>query len=528
MENRADPEYRGRIQVRIHGRHFGDVRDDNNGIGYPTEDLPWAMCAVDLHEYSGSVPVPQIREGTLVFGIALDGETMNELICLGGLAGPEDPIGLFTGSVGSISRMTHKNVDVSANSKSTNSGYDKELTVEDNALRCLEEMHKDDGNLVPQWYKNIIKSMELNDAEKFSNWKKSLGIGEDLNVDNALANEHISNLIGQSLYKTLLKTCNDDPLMAMIAFEEGGQSFVNGSDGLLSKTQYDMSEEGMGGKGDISRFYKLADYVDENLKNKDLANKIRGFINFMGEEHLVGGEYYVSTDAKGSDSIEDNDSVELKINQSKKTTTYMSSGGSSSSGDYSYNYTQVISAKEIKDNPINSGDNSWTSKEKILDEVFTKISKEEFDKLPTNEKISLIAKTTGEMASKTGAGYSYGSKGQNNKMDCSGFANTVLKELGLQTNGGTSTMVSELSQKGFTNENKSNATIGDILKNPDKYLKEGDIVVCPGNHVEIYSGNGQFSGARATADPKVGNMDIALQTKFWGNGRTPYIMRANG
>lgn len=73
VENRVDPEFLGRCQVRIYGRHSKDVNE------VPTKNLKWAHPIIPLGQNSVSSP----QEGTLVFGFFADGETAEHPIMLG-------------------------------------------------------------------------------------------------------------------------------------------------------------------------------------------------------------------------------------------------------------------------------------------------------------------------------------------------------------------------------------------------------------------------------------------------------------
>jgi hypothetical protein len=94
VENNNDPEYRGRVQVRVFGAHdvysnAASISDKYTGRGIPTEDLPWAICSFPV-TYGGTAnstcPPPQVQPGAWVHGISLDGDMYNELIVLGVLS----------------------------------------------------------------------------------------------------------------------------------------------------------------------------------------------------------------------------------------------------------------------------------------------------------------------------------------------------------------------------------------------------------------------------------------------------------
>lgn len=65
VENKIDPERRGRIQVRILGVHpeAKHMKNEEAGYGVPTEDLPWALPCLPLTfggVAHGTVPPPAV------------------------------------------------------------------------------------------------------------------------------------------------------------------------------------------------------------------------------------------------------------------------------------------------------------------------------------------------------------------------------------------------------------------------------------------------------------------------------------
>lgn len=73
VENRADPDFLGRCQVRIFGFH------DKNISKMPTKNLPWAHPITPLGQNTPSSP----SEGSMVFGFFADGKVGNFPIMLG-------------------------------------------------------------------------------------------------------------------------------------------------------------------------------------------------------------------------------------------------------------------------------------------------------------------------------------------------------------------------------------------------------------------------------------------------------------
>lgn len=74
--NNNDPDFLGRVQVRIFGVH-------DDPIAVPNSDLPWAQCVVPSTEggVSGQGFKPNIQTGATVFGFFWDGRT-SQLPCV--------------------------------------------------------------------------------------------------------------------------------------------------------------------------------------------------------------------------------------------------------------------------------------------------------------------------------------------------------------------------------------------------------------------------------------------------------------
>ena len=75
------PQYSGALEAS------SAYEPDITGHTLKTEDLPWAVCLYSAVEYGGTtystLPAPQVQKGAWVFGIALDGDFMNQLFVLG-------------------------------------------------------------------------------------------------------------------------------------------------------------------------------------------------------------------------------------------------------------------------------------------------------------------------------------------------------------------------------------------------------------------------------------------------------------
>jgi hypothetical protein len=85
--NNRDPDAANRLQVRIRGIH------SENQVDIPQSGLPWAHTALPVTEggTSGLSRIVQVRPGSLVYGVFLDGETSQLPLVLGVLTQVERP-----------------------------------------------------------------------------------------------------------------------------------------------------------------------------------------------------------------------------------------------------------------------------------------------------------------------------------------------------------------------------------------------------------------------------------------------------
>lgn len=95
VEDRNDPEKRGRVRVRLWALHSKEKQiNEKTGQGIPTDDLPWATPIRPITSAAmdgiGNTPLGLV-EGTWVVGFARDGDVYNDLLILGSIGGrPED------------------------------------------------------------------------------------------------------------------------------------------------------------------------------------------------------------------------------------------------------------------------------------------------------------------------------------------------------------------------------------------------------------------------------------------------------
>jgi hypothetical protein len=84
----ADPEFMGRVQVRVYGVHS----DDQEKL--PNAHLPWAQCLIPTTEggVSGIGQHAKILPGALVFGFFMDGQSCQIPFVMGSIHHTELPI----------------------------------------------------------------------------------------------------------------------------------------------------------------------------------------------------------------------------------------------------------------------------------------------------------------------------------------------------------------------------------------------------------------------------------------------------
>jgi len=87
VEDRNDPDYLGRVRVRVHGLHTHEK------ALIPTEKLPWAqvMTPTTSSSFSGVGETPKLIEGTFVVLDFIDGEDMQMPIVIGTVPGITQP-----------------------------------------------------------------------------------------------------------------------------------------------------------------------------------------------------------------------------------------------------------------------------------------------------------------------------------------------------------------------------------------------------------------------------------------------------
>ena len=289
VEDKNDPEKRGRVRVRILGVHppASYQRNDATGIGVPTKDLPWAIPCMPL-TYGGT-PVgtcspPAVMPGAWVLGISLDGDAYNQLLILSII------------SVTLSSLATNPNNGDMSLADTEVPSYSANDTCLENYFNTIESIESG-GNqsaispagavgvmqLMPATVAHALALTKEREPEKYAKFVESSGIEvSDANsIALATQNEDFNRLIGRGYYSWLLDKCDGDPVLAAASYNAGYGNAVAGT----SKKQSYIQKYGDPRKGEIT-YEELANRIESESGNKETANYIRKFISKMGEEGM--------------------------------------------------------------------------------------------------------------------------------------------------------------------------------------------------------------------------------------------------
>lgn len=263
VEDRFDPERRGRIRVRIFGVHTESlVKDDEKGQGIPIEDLPWAMVAMPL-TYGGvpsygTVAPPGVLEGAWVVGFSLDGDAFNQLLVTGVL-----PIGALSDVatnpnnswaedvVGSVSSFL--GIDA-PDAEDTADGSTKSDEFYVQSIQYTEAMMngtstQDVPQMVPEvWSMNLQEAMQDPEIKAKITESTGLDIDADSMQEKLLTDTNYNKVVSEGIYTYLLGVYGD-PTIAALAYNRG-----------------------MGETNDI--LSELGDPTSSSITNEELANKL--------------------------------------------------------------------------------------------------------------------------------------------------------------------------------------------------------------------------------------------------------------
>lgn len=245
VEDKNDPEYRGRIRCRILGVHTKEtVLNKQTGVGIPTEDLPWALCMMPL-TFGGvstsTVAPPAVQEGAWVFGISLDGDAFSNLIVLGVISLNFHPLATNPGGGDASLAEAGEEMPVAQDG----SCMDKYMAVienietggkNDNTERssagALGVMQMKPGTMI-----DTIKYLKKYEPEKYKKFCETSGLTIDssnivgMATQNTDTSRDLNRTLGKSLFQHNLEVYNGNPVLAALAYNQG----VGGANKLLAK-----------------------------------------------------------------------------------------------------------------------------------------------------------------------------------------------------------------------------------------------------------------------------------------------------
>lgn len=309
VENKNDPEKRGRLQVRISGVHpkAGILKNDEMGIGVPTEDLPWAIPCLPLTfggTIVGTCPPPAVLPGAWVLGISLDGDAYSNLLVLNVISVVLSPLATNKG-----------NADASLAENSLPQIDTENSTCMENYFSVIESIESS-GNqnavsqagavgvmqIMPKTVAHALSVTKEKYPEKYANFVKSSGIevGNGNEIMLATQNEEFNRMIGQGYYSWLLDQCGNDPVLAAASYNAGLGTVVKGSS--RSGIQSYISKYGDPRKGELT-YEEFARRIEAG-GNKETANYIRKFINGIGSDRLEQCKNGISSSGSSSESGE--------------------------------------------------------------------------------------------------------------------------------------------------------------------------------------------------------------------------------
>lgn len=328
VENKNDPSYRGRVQVRILGIHTKETqRQHKKGVGIPMEDLPWAVCCMPL-TFGGiaesTVTPPAVQPGAWVLGISLDGDAYQKLMILGVISMCMSPMALHTGADLGLAQQGYQQVDKEITKFDTcNEIYNKTIK---NLTKSVDNKVQANNMLM------VLRYIKQKHPQKYANFVSSSGIeiSDDTVIAQGTTNDVVNSLLAEGYYNYCFDICND-PILAALAYSAGLGKAINGYNGEKSYIQ------------------KYGDPRNKEISYEDLANRIftedeksakfmRDFISQLGTENMNRCVYKVhqsspndnTTSSDGSITTSENTSnsglksIALPTNSNVITSIYMS------------------------------------------------------------------------------------------------------------------------------------------------------------------------------------------------------------
>ena len=224
VENKHDPSYRGRVQVRILGIHTKEtIKQQDKGIGIPMKDLPWAICCMPL-TFGGiaesTVAPPAVQPGAWVLGISLDGDAYQNLMILGVISMCMSPVATHSGADLGLAQG-YQQVDLEITETDTcQESYNK-------AIKNLSST--EDNKLKANYMMMVLRYLKQKQPQKYANFVKTSGIeiSEDTVIAQGTTNSTVNKLLAEGYYNYCLDACKD-PVVAALAYFSGLGKAVNG------------------------------------------------------------------------------------------------------------------------------------------------------------------------------------------------------------------------------------------------------------------------------------------------------------
>ena len=288
VENKNDPESRGRIQVRILGIHTKEsVPYPEKGIGIPMEKLPWAICCMPL-TYGGiaesTVAPPAVEPGAWVIGISLDGDAYQKLLVLGVISIALSPLATNTGNDLGLADYQQVSQDTADTCKEKYAQAIKKLTQSDNNKIKANNMMM------------VLQYIKQKEPQKYANFVKDSGI--EINSDTVIAqgttNNAVNGLLAEGYYDYCLEQTND-PVLAALAYSSGYGKAISGYNGEKSF----IEKYGDPRKKEIS-YEDLAKKVAEEDSNA--STFMTDFMSQLGESGMNQCVYGNGTASSGNNS----------------------------------------------------------------------------------------------------------------------------------------------------------------------------------------------------------------------------------
>ena len=253
VENKKDPENRGRVQVRILGIHTNEThRLEQRGEGIPMADLPWAACMMPL-TYGGTaestVPPPAVMPGAWVVGISMDGDAYQKLLVLGVISMVMSPQALHTGANLNPIQYTSPIENISDDD-----------ACKDIYKKAVKNVIAKGGGEDKMQADNMMKALQYikqKHPDKYQNFVNTSGV--EIADNNVIAqgtqNDLVNKLLAEGYYNYCYEIC-EDPVLAALAYKEG-----------LGKVFYGSASE-------KSYLEKYGDPRKNELSYESFANKL--------------------------------------------------------------------------------------------------------------------------------------------------------------------------------------------------------------------------------------------------------------